>query len=332
MNERKGFLLFMIAVFGAAVGLMLLPFFTYILGAAILAFILRKPQFALKKKIGERPSAAILTISAIVLAVFPVILAGMAVADDARDLVNNINTTEVVDLGNLEDTISSLTGQEIDIQASLTQAVREFSSATLGEFSQVVNMLANLGIGLSLMLFLLYYFLKDGKEFVKWVKDISPLPENLEDNLLGQLSETTSAVMKGHLLVAIAQALIAGVGLAVFGVPNSVFWTFIMMLLGLLPIIGSMLVWLPAAAYLAITDPVSGILLALYGFVAVGLSDNILRPLFVDSSADLHPAVIILGVIGGVVLLGAPGLFIGPIIFGIMKSVLTVFMKNYNEL
>lgn len=332
MNERKGFLLFMIAVFSLAVSLMLLPFFTYILGAAILAFILRKPQFRLKEKIGGRPSAVILTLSAIALAVIPVILAGMAVADDARDLINNINSTEAIDLSNIENTISQLTGQEVDIQASLTQAVKEFSSTTLGGFSQVVNILANLGIGISLMLFLLYYFLKDGRELVRWVKDVSPLPEELENKLLKEVSGTTSAVMKGHLFVAIAQALIAGVGLAIFGVPNTIFWTFIMMILGLLPLIGSMLIWLPAAGYIGLTEPVSGILLALYGFIVVGMSDNFLRPLFVDRSADLHPAVIILGVIGGVVLLGAPGLFIGPVIFGIMKSFLTVFMKNYEDL
>ncbi|WP_414837746.1 AI-2E family transporter [Candidatus Nanosalina sp. VS9-1] len=332
MNERKGFLLFLIGIFGTVVGLMLMPFLTYILGATILAFILRRPHFILQEKIGARPSAAVLTVSAILLAVLPIIFGGMAVADDATDLVDNINTTDTINLTSIEDEIERLTGQEIDIESNLARAVEEFSSATLGSFSRVVNIVANVGIGLSLMLFLVYYFLKDGRRLVRWVKDVSPLPESLENSLLREVSVTTSAVMKGHILVAIAQGIIAGVGLAFFGVPNYVFWTFIMMILGLLPIVGSMLVWLPAAGYLALTDPVSGIMLALYGFIAVGLSDNFLRPLFVESSADLHPALIILGVIGGVVLLGAPGLFIGPVIFGVMKSILTVFMENYQDL
>lgn len=332
MNERKGFLLFLIAVFGSVVSLMLLPFFTYILGAAILAFILRKPQRGLSKKIGRRPSAAILTVSTIVVAVFPVIFGGLALAEDASRLVDNINETDVLDLEGIEDTIYQFTGQDIDIQANLTQAVRNFSSTTLGEFSRLVNIVANLGIGLSLMLFLMYYFLKDGRKLVEWVKDVSPLPRNLEEKLLKEVSGTTAAVIKGHLFVSIAQALIAGAGLAFFGVSNPIFWTFIMMILGLIPLIGSMIVWLPAALFLMTTDPVAGILLALYGFVIVGLSDNILRPLFVDRTADLHPAVVILGVIGGVILLGAPGLFIGPVVFGIMKSVLTVFMENYKQL
>lgn len=332
MNERKGFLLLLILIFGTAVSLMLLPFFTYILGATILAFILRKPQFALQKKIGSRPSAALITVSAILLAVLPLLIGGMAVAEDASDLVDNINTSDTLDLGVIEEEIERFTGQEIDLEANLARAVQQFSSATLGSFSRVVNTVANVGIGLSLMLFLMYYLLKDGRGLVTWMKEVSPLPENLEDKLLREVSVTTSAVMKGHILVSIAQGLIAGVGLAIFGVPNYVFWTFIMMILGLLPIIGSMLIWLPASGYLALTDPISGIMLALYGFIAVGLSDNFLRPMFVESSADLHPALIILGVIGGLVLLGAPGLFIGPVIFGIMKSILTVFMEHYQNL
>ena len=182
------------------------------------------------------------------------------------------------------------------------------------------------------MMFLMYYFLKDGRKLVRWVKDVSPLPEKLEVKLLEEISNTTYAVIKGHLFVSIAQGLIAGFGLWFFGVPNSGFWTFMMMILGLLPIIGSMLIWLPASVFLAFNDPISGILLAIYGFVIVGMSDNFLRPFFVDKNADLHPAVIILGVIGGVILIGAPGLFIGPVIFGIMKSVLTVFMENYETL
>lgn len=332
MNERKGFLLFLIAVFGSIVALMLMPFFAYILGAAILAFIMRKPQRFLSERLGGRPAAAILTVFAIAVAILPLIFAGLAVAQDATGVIDRINTTDMTNLQQFEDIIYEYTGQEIDLQANLSEAVRDFSTATLGEFSRLVNIIASLGIGLSLMLFLLYYFLKDGRNLIQWVKDVSPLPRSLEDSLVQQVSETTSAVMKGHLFVSIAQALIAGVGLAVFGVPNYIFWTFIMMILGLIPIIGTMLVWLPAAVILATNDPIAGVMLALYGFTVVGLSDNILRPLFVDSSADLHPAVIILGVIGGVVLIGAPGLFIGPVVFGIMKSVLTVFMDNYEDL
>lgn len=333
MNDRRGFLLGLILLFGALSALMLKPFLAYLLGAMILAFALRVPHNHLNDHIGERLSAFLLTISSIVLAVIPLVLVGVAVADDARDVVNSINTTQVVDLDSIELQLEEITGQELDLQQNMASAVNRFSSETFGGFSRVVNLLTNLGIGLSLMIFLIFYFLKDGRELIEWIKDLSTLPEPIEDNLLAELSNTTSAVMKGHILVAIAQGVIAGIGLMIFGVPNPLFWTFIMVILGMIPIIGTLLVWLPAAVYLFLAgETTSAIMLAAYGFIIVGLTDNFLRPIVVDDSADLHPAVIILGVLGGVSVFGAPGLFIGPIVFGVLKSVLSVFIQHYGEL
>jgi len=123
-------------------------------------------------------------------------------------------------------------------------------------------------------------------------------------------------------------------GLAITGVPNYAFWTFIMVILGFIPIIELWLYGcLPAAAYLfAIDRSAAAIFLFLYGMVIVGLTDNILRPIAVDRGSNLHPAVIIIGVIGGVYIFGAAGLFIGPIILGIFKAVLLVFKNNYEDL
>jgi len=298
----------------------------------ILAFIFRTPYYMLKDYTGERPAAFILTILSVVLTIIPVIFTGVAIADDARDVIGDVNRTQVIDFSTLEDTISDYTGAEVDIQSSLTSALQRFSSIALGDFSQVVNIVSSLGIGIALMVFLMYYFLKDGSNLIQWLKNLSPLPEDIEDNLVTELDRATSAVMKGHILVAMAQGFLAGIGLAVFGIPNYLFWIFIMVILGLIPIVGTMIVWLPAAVYLVVSGEVfSGLMLAVYGFVVVGMADNILRPIVVDKSADLHPSVIILGVLGGVTVFGMPGLFIGPIIFGVLKSVLTIFRDHYEE-
>jgi predicted PurR-regulated permease PerM len=333
MNERQGFLLGLIFLFGTVAALMLKPFAAYIFGAMILAFILKKPHFRLRRRIGDRPSALLMTISSIVLAVLPLILAGAAVAEDARGLVEDVNRTDVVDFETIEESLQELTGQEVDIQATITSAIQSFSTETLGSFSRFVTIFTQLLIGVSVMLFLTYYFLKDGQGLVEWLKEVSPLPREIEDDLHDRLELTTTAVMKGHIMVAIAQGLIAGLGLAVFGVPNYIFWTFMMVILGVIPIVGSFLVWFPASIYLLISEePVSAALLFLYGAIVVGATDNFLRPFVVDDEADLHPALIILGVIGGVYLFGVAGLFLGPIAFGIFKSVLTVFMDSYQDL
>jgi len=333
VNDKKGFLLALIFVFGLAAFMMLRPFTSFLLGAVILAFILHKPHKYLEKYTGEKISAFILTISSILLAIIPLLIVGAAVVDDAQGVVKGINTTDVIDFDLIELQIEELTGTEIDIQSKITSGLSSITSGAFGGLSKAINFAASLTLGLSLTLFLVYYLIKDGVEFVEWIKDVSPLPEDIEDNLVEELSFTTSAVLKGHLLVALAQGVIAGIGLVIFGIPNAFFWTFIMVLLSIIPIIGSSLIWIPAAVYLIITGSTfSGVALLVYGFVVVGMTDNFLRPIVVDDEADLHPAVIIIGVLGGVTVFGAPGLFIGPISFGALKSALTVFIEHYEEL
>ncbi|MFB6242325.1 MAG: AI-2E family transporter [Candidatus Nanosalina sp.] len=333
MNERQGFLILLVLLFGTIAAMMLRQFAPYIFGAMILGFVLRGLQFRLRDVIGERKSAFLLTILSIVLAVLPLILAGAAVAEDAQDLVRSINSTQALDLGGLERQIEQITGQEIDIDASLSSALRKFSSEVLGGFSQVVSLFTNFVVGISVMLFLTYYFLKDGEELIEWMKQVSPLPRDIEDELFRKMELTTSAVMKGHILVSVAQGLIAGIGLAVFGVPNYVFWTFLMVILGVIPLVGSSLIWAPASIYLVFGgQPVQGLMLAVYGTIVVGATDNLLRPYVVDQEADLHPALIIFGVLGGMAVFGITGLFLGPIAFGALKSILSVYRQNYREL
>ena len=333
MNDKKGFLLALIFVFGLAAFMMLRPFTSFLLGAVILAFILHKPHKYLKKYTGEKLSALLLTLSSIILAIIPLLIIGAAVVDDAQGVIQGVNTTDVIDFDLIEYQIEELTGTNVDIQSKITSGLSSVASGTFGGVSRAINFAAGLTLGLSLALFVVYYLIKDGKGFVNWIKEVSPLPEEIEDNLIQEMSFTTSAVLKGHLLVAIAQGVIAGLGLVIFGIPNAFFWTFVMVLLSIVPLIGSAFIWIPAAGYLLVSgSTASGVALLIYGFVVVGMTDNFLRPMVVDDEADLHPAVIIIGVLGGVTVFGAPGLFIGPISFGALNSVLTVFIEHYEDL
>lgn len=333
MNEQKGFLLFLIALLGGVTFLMVKPFFTYVLGAIILAFMLYPLHQRFSRMVGGAASSAAMVTFAMILAVLPLILVTGAVIDDAQDLASQIDGFEAVNITAIEQSIEEYTGQNVDLADNLRTAVQEFSSVTFGSFSQLINLLTNLAIGFSLMVFLLYYLLKDGDSLVAWVREVLPLPPEIQDRLHERINLTTWAVIKGHVLVALLQGLVAGIGLYIAGVPNYFFWTFVMLILAFIPIIGSFLVWGPAAVYLIIIDRVpAGLFLLLYGAIVVGLTDNFVRPLVVDKSAEIHPASIIIGVLGGVYVFGAPGLFIGPIIIGVFKALVLVFKNNYKDL
>lgn len=312
---------------------MLAPFLGYIMGAAILAFIMRPLQKHLKRFTGEKIAAFLLVFLAIFAAVIPVSLAFIAVIDDARDLDTDLQKSSVINTTDLEQRIYELSGQQIDIEKTVDKAVEDFTVRTVGSVSEVFGLLAELSIGFSLMLFLLYYMLKDGSEFVKWLKELDPLPEDIQEELYSKVHRTTWDVMGAHVLVAVVQGLMAGIGLALTGVPNYIFWTFIMVILGFIPIIGTIMVWLPAAVYLFLIDQtLAAVLLTVYGFTAVSLTDNFLRPIIIDRGSNINPGVILIGVIGGVYLFGPAGLFIGPIILGVFKAVLLVFKNHYKDL
>jgi len=333
MNEQRGFLVFFIVAIAAVAGLMLKPFLPYVMGAAILGFILKPLDRKIRPYFGEVASAGSLVFLTLFLAILPMFLGVTVVLDDAQDLSSRIGDLETIDLSLIDQRLEEITGEEFNIEENIRNAIRGFASITFGSISQIFNLVLNLAIGLSLMLFLLYYFIKDGSDLLVWLKDIVPLPEDIQDSLIKRTNVTTWAVVKGHVLVALAQGLVAGIGLYIAGVPNPYFWTFVMTMMAFLPIVGSFIIWGPAAVYMiAIDHIVAGLFLLLYGTVVVGLTDNFLRPLVVDKSAEIHPAVIIIGVLGGVYLFGAPGLFIGPVIFGVLRASLVVFKNNYAEL
>lgn len=313
--------------------LMISPFIGYLLTALILAFVLNPVQNRLSRYLGPSISAGLVIILFIAAILTPFAISLNAVVGDAGQLIDSIGDTEVFDFTELEELIEEHANQEVDIESELRSGLERFTTIAVGGFSQILDVLTGVAIGLLIMIFALFYLLKDGEKLHKWLKSVTPVSQDLQDQLYSKASLMTWSVLKGHVLVAIIEGIIGGIGLYIAGVPNVAFWTFIMILLSFIPVIGAFLVWAPAAIYLIMLgDVVSGVFLAVYGLIVISLADNLLRPYMVDKRAEIHPAAILIGVIGGVYLFGAVGLFIGPVIFGFSKTVLEVFMKNYEDL
>lgn len=333
MDLQRGFLISVILGLLFIAGQMFRPFLGYLLGTVMLAFVLYPLQRRMAPRIGPRISAGLLVIFTLLAAIIPFALTINAVVDDAQDLTGNINNTQIIQTDEIEELILELTGQQVDVDEEIEDFAREFAVNTLGNVSNILDIVTNVSIGLSLSVFVLFYLLKDGKEFKSWLRDTTPMPAEIQDKLYGKTYKTTWAVVKGHVLVAIAQGGIAGLGLFLVGIDSYAFWTFIMILLAFIPIVGAFLVWGPAGAYLFLTGrPAAGTFLLIWGAVVVGFTDNFLRPLLVDREAELHPAIILIGVIGGLYVFGAAGIFMGPISLGVLKAVLEVFKNNYDEL
>ena len=342
MNRGQSFLLLLIAAVALLTLFIILPFAQYVIAAVILAYVLFPFHERLSDRFDERvaergpltrraaemASAVVIILGSLVAVILPLAYISYVFV---RDLTALAAGRSGVEAATLETQIFALTGQQVDIGAWLVTTGNTLLWTLFGGLGGVLNAAFRASLGLALALFLVYYTLMDGPAFVSWLRSTMPLPDDVVDDLFAKVDATTRGVVIGHIYVAVLQALIAGIGLWAAGIPNVVFWVFVMAVLALLPLIGAFLVWGPAAAYLiAIDEVTAGILLVLYGVAVVSTVDNYVRPLLIDQRAHINPAIILLGVFGGIYSLGFVGLFVGPIVIGVLAATLETFRVGYD--
>ncbi len=172
----------------------------------------------------------------------------------------------------------------------------------------------------------LYYLIRDGHLVVRRLIDLSPLSDTDDTVIFDRLGMAVDSVIKGQLLVALIQGSLTGLGFYLFGIPSAVLWGVVAAVAALVPSLGTALVIAPAVAYLALTGSLGAAAgLALWGAVAVGLVDNVLGPKFMSSGLRLHPLIVILAVVGGVMLFGPIGLFLGPLSLSLLFVLLSIY-------
>jgi predicted PurR-regulated permease PerM len=332
MNRGQAFLLLLLGLVSAVTLFVVVPFLEYVIGAFLLSYVLYPLHRRLKPRVGGVVSAIALIAGTVVAIIVPLAYIVSVFLEDLRAL--SAGETGL-DTAAVERRLGALVGDpiETDLADLLATAGDQLIRVLFDSYTGIVTFALQAGVGTGLMLFLVYYLLRDGPAFVEWTKDIVPLPPRVTENLIAKIDATTWGVVIGHIVVALLQALIAGVGLWAVGIPRVIFWTFVMAVLSLLPLIGSFLVWGPAAGYLVVVDEVTaGVSLALYGVVIVNLFDNYARPILIDQQAGLNPGVILVGVAGGIYSIGFTGLFVGPIVIGVLVATLETFRTEYDRI
>jgi len=182
-------------------------------------------------------------------------------------------------------------------------------------------------------LFTLYFFLKDGKKFLRATIAFSPLNDIQDEQIVHKLRIVSNALIRGTLLVALVQGILTGFGLWVFGVSNPVLFGAIASISALIPAIGTGLVSVPALIYLLVTGQyVAAAGFAAWGFVVVGLSDNLLRPYLIGHRGRIHPLFVLLTVLGGVIVFGIVGILLGPLIFGLLIALSEIYKVKIQQM
>lgn len=184
-----------------------------------------------------------------------------------------------------------------------------------------------------LMLYLLYFFFRDGERIVHGLIRAIPMGDTRERRLIRRFAEVSRATVKGTLVVAAVQGTLGGLLFAAVGVPAAVFWGVVMGVLSLLPAVGAGLVWVPAAAILFATGAIwQGIIVVIGGTVVIGLADNILRPLLIGRETQMPDYLILLATLGGLSAFGLAGFVAGPVIAALFLVMWEMFADEYAPL
>lgn len=171
-----------------------------------------------------------------------------------------------------------------------------------------------------------FYFFRDGKEFIRVLIKISPLPEVEDEVILRRLTQAVRSVVVGTVLIALIQGTLAAIGFTIFGVPQAVLWGTIAAVGALIPGAGTMVVTVPAVIYLFMTGETGSALgLLLWGATVVGTIDNFLGPYLMSRGSNLHPFITLIAVLGGMALFGPIGFIIGPVIMNLFIVLLEVY-------
>ncbi|MDD5040231.1 MAG: AI-2E family transporter [Patescibacteria group bacterium] len=175
---------------------------------------------------------------------------------------------------------------------------------------------------------LLYSFFPLQDHFLRFIERISPLDDRLDRVYITRVIAMSKSMVKGTFLIAAVQGIISGIFLAIVGVPYVLFWTLLMIFLGVIPVMGYGIVLIPIAIVLLLTGGIwQGLLLIAASIVFIGNIDNFLRPKLVSKKAELHPALVILGVIGGLQVFGVLGFIYGPVIMILLMTTIEMYLK-----
>jgi predicted PurR-regulated permease PerM len=178
----------------------------------------------------------------------------------------------------------------------------------------------------------MFFFLVDGPALLRQILYYIPLGSAQEDQLLERFVSVTRATLKGSLLIGVIQGVLAGVAFWAAGVPAAAFWGTVMVVLSIIPAVGAALVWVPAVAYLGLTGQVTAAI-GLFAWCAVVVSsiDNFLRPLLVGRDARMSDLMILLSTMGGIVLFGALGFIVGPIVAALFVTVWHIYGNAFRD-
>lgn len=347
--DRKVFLALL--AYTAAVGFVyalyriLQPFLPALGWAAVIAIATHPLYDALRRhlRLSETWVSAIMTLLVFLVLVVPGVLIGLTLAQEivhAQEYINRWSEAErqaAIDqvlqnpwVAPLVAKVNELvTTYHIDVKEVAVQGGRRLLTVLFGSITGAAKQVALFVFQLALVLIALFFLYRDGRKLTQGFWSALPIPEERKRVIHDTVENVVSAVVIGILVTASVQGLLAGLAYGLVGLGSPVLLGTLTAIAALVPVIGTMLVWVPAAAYLLLTGQVlEGLILAGWCALVVGSADNFLRPLLISGRTGLPFSLMTLGALGGLAAFGFFGLVVGPLVLAVFILVFEMYRKD----
>lgn len=326
-QSKQKFGFYILVVFGIFLFVMLYDYLTAFLGALIF-YILFNPLMAyLVEKRKWKPtwaSLSILLITLLIVVLPSILVVNMLyqklaiVVNDPDSLLNAFHT--------VDDKLSGYLGQDL-IGPQQIESIKKKAAELL---PGILNRLLSIFSSIAIMYFILYYMLVSYKSLSRFGYDFLPFNERVTSLFLKELYDMTISNSIATPLLAMAQGLAGGFAFYFLGIPDALFWGSLCGIFSFIPVVGSAIIWVPAALYLfAIGKTTEGAILSGFGAIVIANIDNVLRMSLQKRFADVHPIISIFGILIGLNLFGLPGLIFGPLLISYFVLGVQIYRKNY---
>lgn len=314
------------------------PYIYPLFWAAVLAGLFFPFYDWLRRKLHNATAAAGVTVATIVLLVMLPLAAFFGlVAKQAIDVYNIVSQPQTIRSiqTSVQNFLSTPTIEKFSERIQLDERLQSMSK-NAGEVAVAWLTASSLStitlvIQFGITLYTLFFFLKNGEEWLKKLMFLLPFGDDNERTLYKKFVSTSRATLKGGILVAALQGSIGGILFWIVGIPSAAFWGLIMTVMAMIPAIGTIVVWAPAALYMfVIGHPIQGFII-LCGGLFITIVDNIVRPPLIGKDIQMHPVMILFSTIGGLSMFGISGVVVGPLIASLFLSLLQIYEDRYKK-
>lgn len=316
------------------------PFFYPIFWAAVIASLSYPIYDRIRRKLRSANIGSILTLLIVlVIIIIPLSLIGSLIIKESIDLFNSVEANrgaiiqsiqKILNFAKHNPLTSRLNIDETQIVDRISELTRDVTSYLFNSVKNITQNSLQFVVMFVIMLYTLFFFIRDGEKFLRKIMYLSPLGDEHEMLLYNKFTSTSRATIKGTIVIGLIQGTLGAILFQVVGIPGAIIWGIIMTLFSVVPGLGSSIVWFPAAIImLALGNTWQGITMLLFGALVISTIDNFLRPVLVGKDTQMHPLLILFSTLGGIAIFGISGFVIGPIISALLITLWDMYAHYY---